>query len=210
MKQIIVLFIVLNFGFCFGQKKADKYLDMNQNIISKKEFYQKRNYDINVDVYVQTDSLIIGALIPRVNYGKLSDIELNQLRQYLGKISGKIFPSTHFIIINYLSSTPKKPYYGRKSHWTILDKSYTRKLKKMDNVSQIWVNNPDNVLLEYFHSDRINWNEDILRIIETTFFPFEIEFGSFAIINPNGNYLVRWAEYGPQNVFDFLETCKKL
>lgn len=202
--------MVLNIGFCFGQKKANKYLDINRNVVSKKEFLQKKDYSKNVDVYIHTDSLIIGTLIPRVNYGNLSDIELNQLRQYLGKISGKNFPSTHFIIINYLSSTPKKPYYGKKSHWTILDKSYTRQLKKIDDISQIWVNNPDNMLLEYFHSDRINWNEDTLRIIETTFFPFEIEFGSFVIINPNGNYIVRLAEYGPQNVYDFLKICKKL
>ena len=208
-KCLTIIFLLVNY-FSFSQEFKKKYLDINKNEITEKQFCKQKNYKVNHPVFIQYDSLKIGMLVRRKNIGKLDKIELNQLRQYLSRLSNGKINSYKAIVLNYLSSTPITPYFGKKSHWTIFKKDYLKNLNKIPNVQQIWINNPDNQNLEYFHNDRIKWIEDSNRIIEKLFFPFEFEFGSFVVINSNGNYISYYAEYGKKEVLDFTKECLKL
>ena len=208
-KCIIIIFLLVNY-FSFSQKFKKKYLDINKNEITEKEFLKQKDYKVNHPVFIQYDSLKIEMLVRRKNIGKLDKIELKQLRQYLSRLSNQIINSSEAIVLNYLSSTPTTPYFGKKSQWTIFKKDYLKKLNKIPKVQQIWINNPDNKNLEYFHNDRIKWVEDSNRIIEKLFFPFEFEFGNFVVINSNGNYISYYAEYGKKEVLDFTKECLNL
>ena len=210
MKKIFIIIFLLVSSFSFSQELKNKYLDINNNEITKRQFRKQKDYKVNYPIFVQYDSLKIGMLVRRKNIGKLDKIELNQLKQYLSKLSNEKINSDKVIVLNYLSSTPITPYFGEKSHWTIFKQDYLKDLNKIPNIQQIWVNNPDNQNLEYFHNDRIKWIEDSNRIIEKLFFPFEFEFGSFVVINSNGNYISYYAEYGKKEVIDFTKECLKL
>ena len=210
MKQFyLTLFLLINL-LSFSQEFEKKFLDINKNEITEKEFYKQKDYSINLDVFIQSDSLIIGMLVRRKNKGKLDKIQSKQLKEYLTRISGEKIDSSKILVINYLSSTPKTPYFGKESQWTIFKNDYLKSLHKIPNIQQIWINNPDNQNLKYFHNDRINWVEDSNRIIENIFFPFEFEFGNFVVINPNGNYISYYAEYGKEEVLNITKECIKL
>ena len=211
MKKTILFisFLFINYH-SYSQEFEKIYLDVNKKEITEKQFHKQKDYKINHQVFIQSDSLIIGMLVKRKNQGKLDKIESNQLRLYLSRLSGETIDSSKTIVINYLSSTPVTPYLGKKSHWTIFKKDYLKGLNKIPNIQQVWINNPDNQNLEYFHNDKINWIEDSNRIIENLFFPFEFEFGNFVVINSNGNYISYYAEYGKDKVINFTKECIEL
>ncbi|MDT0295111.1 hypothetical protein ACFQ3R_04690 [Mesonia ostreae] len=205
----LISFLLINL-LSFSQEFQKKFLDINKNEITKKQFYKQNDSKTNLDVFIQSDSLIIGMLVRRKNQGKLDKKQSKQLTEYLSRISGEKIDSSKTLVINYLSSTPKTPYFGKVSQWTIFKNDYLKSLHKIPNIYQIWINNPDNQNLKYFHNDRINWIEDSNRIIENIFFPFEFEFGSFVVINSNGNYISYYAEYGKEEVLTITKECIKL
>jgi len=206
---LFIIYLFISY-FSFSQEYVRKYFNVNKKEITQKKFYKQKNYKVNLDVFIQSDSLIIGMLVNRTNQGKLDEIKLSQLRQYLSRLSGKNIDSSKTIVINYLSSTPKTFNNSKKSTWTIFNKNYLISLNKLSNIHQIWVNNPNNLNLEYFHKDKINWVEDSNRIIENQFFPFEFQYGNFVVINSNGNYISHYAEYGPEEVLKYTKKCIKL
>lgn len=210
MKTFFVIVLSFINYVSFSQDIEKKCLDIDNNEITKKQFYKQIDYKVNHEVFLKSDSLIIGMLVRRKNVGKLDKTQLKQLRQYLSRLSSKTVEASKTILINYLSSTPKTPYFGKKSQWTIFKEEYSTSLNEIPNIQQIWMNNPDNQNLDYFHNDRINWIEDSSRIIENLFFPYEFEFGNFVIINPNGSYISYYAEYGKDEVLSFIDECKRL
>ncbi|MFD2552527.1 hypothetical protein ACFSQP_11960 [Bizionia sediminis] len=114
MKQFFLILFLLIHLLSFSQEFEKKYLDINKNEITEKQFYKQKDYNINLDVFIQSDSLIIGMLVRRKNQGKLDNTQLKQLTEYLSRISGEEIDSSKTLVINYLSSTPKTPYFGKK------------------------------------------------------------------------------------------------
>ncbi|TQD38890.1 hypothetical protein [Haloflavibacter putidus] len=209
MRVFLIFFIAVNY-LGFSQDLEEKYFNINKEEISKRKFRKSKDYAVNVPVFYQNDSMRVGMLVKRKNYGILEREEFEQLKQYLSKLTKRKFEEQKTILINYLSSTPKTPYFGKKSHWTILRKENIEKITRLDNVEHIWINNPKNQNLEYFHKDRINWVEDSSRVVERLFFPYEFEFGNFVVINPQGKYISYFAEYGPEKVIAFIKESENL
>lgn len=202
MRPITVFFLMI--GFClFAQKKEIKYYDFAGNEVSKNQFHSKINHSHNLDIYIETDSLIIGKLINRKKHGKLNKIELSQLTQYLSKISGKQI-SSKIIFIHYI-------YYGnldpKNQNWHYLEKDLG-KLNKIDNVHYIFITNPGSLLLN-FHENQIDWVEDTNRIIENVFFPFKFVTESFVVIDSRGNYISAYFEYSYQGIIDLIKEIKR-
>ena len=114
MKKFFIIIFLLVSSFSFSQELKNKYLDINNNEITKRQFRKQKDYKVNYPIFVQYDSLKIGMLVRRKNIGKLDKIELNQLKQYLSKLSNEKINSDKVIVLNYLSSTPINSLFWRK------------------------------------------------------------------------------------------------
>ena len=204
MKLLPYLFLILAIS-CYGQRKKKYFFDAYGKQVTKTEFQSKINHAYNLSYKVENDTAILSNIIVRRFNGKLDSATHHQLQQYLIKISGREIDTTKIVVINYLSGLDK--VYSKKdelAHGTIYDSDYIPVLNKIAQNEQFWVNKyPEN--LDHHHGKTLNWHHDTDAFIEKTFFPYHFNYGSVAIIHPNGNYFIYFGEYGKDEVWLHLK-----
>lgn len=100
-------------------------------------------------------------LITRQISGQLDEKNFTTLKLYLTELSDRQIDSTQNIVINYLNPYPKKnENYSSKSGWNVLDGDYIKKLHKIADINQFWINSPESDNLEFYHKNKINWITD--------------------------------------------------
>jgi hypothetical protein len=87
-----------------------------------------------------------------------------------------------------------------------LYKNYIRKLKKMDSVNQFFMYKSSEGTKTY--GKKINWIRDEFGTIEKTFFRLNYPFGSYILIDKDGNYYVQKGEYYILEIIDLLKNKK--
>ena len=207
MKKILsaVIFFTLLFGY--SQKKTEKYYNEEGKEISKKLFKKRLSNRKNIKGYIEDSTAVHYALLSRSVIGKLDNKNFSILKSYLDRLSGFKLDTTKFIVINYLSSKPAKSENTKpKSTWNVLDLDYFRKLNKIGNIQQYSICNPANDNLKYFHEDRINWLADDGGLIKRMFFLYDVKYGGFLIIRPNGVFVYFLGEHSKYRIW---ETAKK-
>ncbi|PZR19643.1 MAG: hypothetical protein DI539_13390 [Flavobacterium psychrophilum] len=205
MKQLLFYFFFVA-TTCNAQSKKELYFDTDSTAITKNEFIKRTDHAINVGGSVEKNGVVINKLFIRKKIDTLVPEKYIQLRKYLN-MSGSNFDN-QIIVINYYSGLDTVlPNEGR-SQWNLYNKNYAKKLKKMGNISQFWIYKYDKNL-SHHHADEINWHHDKSGLIEKTFFPYHFNFGSCAVILPNGKYYTYFGEYGYDEVFAGIDELKK-
>jgi len=193
IKLLLLLFIPFNI---FSQTKSLIFYNENGEKITREEFIKTKDYRENLDLYFESDSTQIGHLITRKKFGYLDKMTFTKLKTYLTELSGKQIDSTQNIVINYLTAYPKKEENTKsRSTWNLLDRDYPRKLHKMANISQFWISSPQSGNLKYYHHNRINWITDKDNFFKNLFFKYEVRYGNYILIKPDGKFFYRLGEH---------------
>lgn len=204
MRIIIFTIILLISINAFGQTKPMIFYNENGEEITEQNFNDTQDYSKNIDFYFENDSLQIGILITRQKSGQLDEKSFTNLKSYLNELSEKQIDSTQNIVINYLTAYPKKEENSKsRSAWTVFDKDYLKKLHKIANINQFWINSPECDNLEYNHKDKINWISDKENLFKKLFFPYElIRYGNFLLIKPDGKFYYYLGEHGKSQIWE--------
>jgi hypothetical protein len=206
--KILLLQILLLSSVAFAQNKKEYYLDENWTQLSKKDFIKKIDHSINIAHNVENDTAIFRKLYVRKNYGMLSQLKADSIREYISELMGHPVDKQKVLVINYYSGLDQYIAPPAISRWNIYDRDYLKKLHKIANIEQLYVYKyPEN--LRYHNDKRINWHFDKEALIENTFFPYHFNYGSFVIIHPNNNYSLYYGEYGKDTVWEMVEEMVK-
>lgn len=196
---IFILFTCLT----FGQEKPIVFYNESGEKISKQNFIETKDYSKNLDLYFENDSTQIGLLVTRKKFGQLDKNTFENLKLYLTELSDKRIDSTQNIVVNYLTAYPKKnENTNSKSGWNVLQRDYLKKLHKIANINQFWIHSSECNNLEYNHQKRINWIEDKDDLLKKLFFPYEVRYGNFLLIKPDGKFYYYLGEHSKYQIWE--------
>ncbi|AEH01729.1 hypothetical protein [Lacinutrix sp. 5H-3-7-4] len=210
MNKIITVFFIFFISLSYAQKiKKNQYYSYEFKEISKDSFYSLLDKDENLTLKYENDSTYINAIFKIKRKASFTKDEFNNLKKKLEVLSNKKIDLNSTIIINYLSKNPKIKDSINKTKWNIFHKKYLKKIKKELNVSVFWINNPLQKNLRYYRDDLVNWIEDKDHYFRDLLFPYDFLYGSFSVIDNQGNYISNYGEYGKQQVIEYLEELNK-
>ncbi|WP_299157076.1 hypothetical protein [uncultured Christiangramia sp.] len=203
---LFMLFTSLN----FGQEKSIVFYNENGEKISKQKFIKTKDYGKNLDLYFENDTTQIGLLITRQKFGQLDKNTFEYLKSYLSELTDKPIDSTQNIVINYLTAYPKKDENKKsRSGWNVLNRDYLKKLHKIGNIIQFWIHSAECDNLEYHHQKSINWEEDEDNLLKKLFFPYEVRYGNYILIKPDGKFYYFLGEHSKYHIWENAEKFFK-
>ena len=204
--RLTFLFILFTY-LTFGQEKPMIFYNESGEKISKPNFIKTKDYSKNLDLYFENDTTQIGLLVTRKKFGQLDKNTFENLKSYLTVLTDKKIDSNQNIVINYLTAFPKKADNTKsRSTWNILDKDYLKKLHKIADINQFWIHSPESDNLKYYHQDKINWIADKESIFKKLFFPYEVRYGNYVLIKPDGKF---YYYLGEHSKYEIWEKSKK-
>ncbi|MGY0393269.1 hypothetical protein ACW5R3_12010 [Bizionia sp. KMM 8389] len=204
--RFIFIFIFFT-SVILGQQKPMIYYNEAGKEINQQEFIETKKNRDNLDLYFDNDSIQIALLIKRQKFGHLDKKTFEDLKSYLSDLTKKSIDSTQNIVINYLTAFPKKADNTKsRSTWNVLNKDYLVKLHKIADISQFWISSPESDNLKYFHQKKINWKTDKANLFEKLFFTYEVPYGNFILIKPDGKF---YYFLGEHSKYEILEKAKK-
>ena len=202
--KYLLIFLIPISGF--SQEKEEIFYDESGVEVTEESFLASIDHRKNLDLYFENDSTLYGILVTRQRFGKLDEETFNNLKSYLISLSGTSIDSTENIVVNYLSPNPGIEKDSKeKSAGNIFDRNYLKKLHKIPNIKQFWINSPEADNLEHYHRNRIDWLADKENVFEELFFPYKIKSGNFLLIKPDGSYYYYLGEYGKDQVWEASE-----
>lgn len=187
----------------FGQEKPIIFYNESGEKINRQEFIKTKNYIKNLDLYFENDTTQIALLVTRQKFGKLDKNTFEKLKSYLTELTNKKIDSTQNIVINYLTAFPSKADNTKsRSTWNILDKDYLKKLHEIADINQFWINSPESDNLKYYHQNKINWIADKERLFKKLFFPYEVRYGNYILIKPDGEFYYYLGEHSKYQIWE--------
>lgn len=200
---ILITLFIANYGF--SQEKKLFFYNENVEEITKDEFYKQRNYQKNLDLYFENDTLINCVLIQRKNYGQLSEEDFKKLKNSL---SSNTNLDGELIVIVYYPGKDRCNGMERISTWNIFDNDYLRKLRKINSYNHFWIyKNDEN--LKYYHPRKVKWTKDTDQIVEKLFFKFHYPCFSSVVIDKKGNYISYYGEFGKREIWEMSSELSK-
>lgn len=207
--KLTILFILFT-CLTFGQEKPIVFYNESGQKINEQNFIETKDYSKNLDLYFENDTTQIGVLVTRKKFGQLEKNTFENLKSYLYELTNREIDSTQNIVINYLTAYPKKDENpNSKSKWNLLQKGYLKKLHKIENISQFWIHSPESDNLEYNQQKRINWIADKENLIKHLFFPFEVRYGNYLFIKPDGKFYYFLGEHSKHQILEDAEKFFK-
>ena len=207
IKYLIILLISIK---AFGQTKPIEFYNENGEKITKEEFFESKDPAKNLDIYFEDDSLQFGLLITRLEFGQLDPPTFTKLKSYLTEISQTQIDSTQNIVINYLTAYPKREGSTKpRSTWNVLDRNYLKRLHKIADIKQFWINSPQADNLKFYHHNKINWIADEENLLKKLFFPYEAKHGHYILIRSNGKFYYYLGEHSKYQIWEDAEKFFK-
>lgn len=196
------MFLLFTCSF-FGQEKPIVFYNEGGEKISKQQFFETKDYRNYLDLYFENDTTQIGLLVTRQKFGQLDKNSFENLKSYLTELSDKQIDSTQNIVINYLTAYPKKDENTTsRSGWNVLNRDYLKKLHKIANINQFWMNSLECDNLEYFYHKKINWIADKNNLLKELFFPYEVRYGNYVLIKPDGKFYYYLGEHSKYQIWE--------
>ena len=207
--RLILLFILFT-SLASGQKKPIVFYNESGEKINKQKFIKTKDYVKNLDLYFENDTTQIGVLITRQKFGQLEKSTFEYLKSYLTELTDKPVDSTQNIVINYLTAYPKKEENkSSRSGWNVLHRDYLKKLHTIGNINQFWIHSPECDNLEYNYQKRINWIEDEANLLKNLFFPYQVRYGNYILIKPDGKFYYYLGEHSKYQIWEAAEKFFK-
>ncbi len=203
---LFILFTCLT----FGQETPIVFYNESGEKISQQEFIDTKDYSKNLDLYFENDSTQIGLLVTRQKFGQHDKSTFEKLKSYLTELTDKPIDSTQNIVINYLTAYPiKDEKRNTRSRWNVLHRDYPKKLHKIANINQFWIHSSECDNLEYYHQKRIKWIEDKDSLLKKLFFPYEVRYGNYILIKPDGKFYYYLGEHSKYKIWENAEIFFK-
>lgn len=201
--RIVSALIILLFSLkTMGQNKHILYYSEEGKRISGQQFKTLRNYNKNLDLYFENDSTQVGLLVTREKYGHLDSVTAGNLKLYLTQISGKSIDSTDNIVVNFLTYRPEEENASRPlSKHNVLYKDYLKGLHKSPNINQFWIGSGESDL-SYLQKYEIDYTVDEEGVFKILFFPYEVKYGNFILIKPDGSYYYYLGEHSKSQIWE--------
>lgn len=207
--RLTFLFIIFT-SLAFGQERPIVFYNESGEKISKQKFIKTKDYNKNLDLYLENDTTQIGLLITRRKFGQLDKNTFKYLKSYLTELTDNQIDSTQNIVINYLTAYPKKnETKNSRSGWNVLDRDYLKNLHKIENINQFWIHSSECDNLEYYHQKRINWIEDEENLLKKLFFPYPVRYGNYILIKPDGKFYYYLGEHSKYQIWENAEKFFK-
>jgi len=212
MKTKLLNLSLLFFTFSILAQKKEVYLNESQIKNEDLIFISKKKYNINVKGFIyynfqfDLDTLTLNVKVERIQKGEISIKRLDSIKHELTEISGDSIPNNNLIVINYYHGLDACNSTGNISYVRGLYKNYTRKLKKMNNVSQFFMYESPEGTENY--GKKLNWIDDRFDTMKNTFLPLNYPCGSYILIDKDGNYYVQKGEYYILEIIDLLKNKK--
>lgn len=204
MKYLIILLLSVQ---AFTQTKPIVFYNENGEEITEENFLKSRDYRRNLDLYFENDSMQYGLLIQRQKFGQLDQKTFAGLKTYLTDLSHTPIDSAQNIVVNYLTALPKRAEnITSRSGWNVLDRDYLKKLHRIAPINQFWINSPDSDNLKYYHQNKINWITDRDNLFKRLFFRYEVRYGNYILIKPDGKF---YFSMGEHSKYEILENAEK-
>jgi len=197
-KYFISLLLVSAVNLAYSQVKNKIFYNENLEEITESSFHKQKNFEKNLDIYFENDTIMISFLIKRKNHGKLDDSNFKKLKKNLSPDKELINKIT---VIVYYPGKDDCNETERNSTWSIFDKDYLKKLNKICDYNHFWVYKDDENL-KYYHPKEVKWEKDNNQFIEKTFFEFHYPCFSAVIIDENGKFISYFGEFGKSKIWE--------
>lgn len=206
----LTFFFVFFVSLAFGQDKPVVFYNEAGEKISKETFIKTRNYHKNFDLYFENDTTQIGVLVTRQKFGQLDKQTFVRLKTYLKQLTDKSISDSQYIVINYLTANPKKAENKKsRSGWNIFHGDYLRKLHKTADIKQFWMYSTNCDNLDYHYQNKVHWVPDKTGLLKRLFSAYEVPYGYYVLIKPDGKYFYSLGEYGKHDVWENAEKFFK-
>ena len=173
-KYFISLLLVSAVNLAYSQVKKKIFYNENLEEITESSFHKQKNFEKNLDIYFENDTIMISFLVKRKNYGKLDESNFKKLKKNL---------------------SPDKELINK------ITKDYLKKLNKICDYNHFWVYKDDENL-KYYHPKEVKWEKDNNQFIEKTFFEFHYPCFSAVIIDENGKFISYFGEFGKSTIWE--------
>lgn len=210
-----LLLITLFAFFVFQKSHSQKttYLDVDGKKLSKGEFREKwTNEGLNLYAWQYKDENVNNYIELRKGLFETSIQNFDSIRSLFKTIYNVKIPKKHTILLEYRFIDDMCTKKSGNNKWTESELDYkvaftngTRSELKSERITYITLfengiilENHTNKKGEYFFNDRSNYFRDIL-------FKSPSLCGSYALIKPNGETLVRNGEYNAEFMAEHLE-----
>jgi hypothetical protein len=194
--SITLLLFIINLSF--SQEKKKIFYNDNFEEVTESNFYKQKNYERNLDLYFENDTLITSLLIKRKNYGQLNDSIFKKFQKNLLPNKELIY---EIIVIIYYPGKDNCNRVDRSSRWNIFDNDYLKKLNKITKFNHFWIYKDDENL-KYYHPRQVKWEKDNNQFIEKTFFELHYPCFSAVVIDKSGKYISYFGEFGKSTIWE--------
>lgn len=207
MKLLSFLFTACLYStYGFTQDTTDIYLDEYGLRITKEEFNALAENNVAY-FYLEgnTESGKVYFVEKRIEFGKVNEDVVNQLRNQLEALSGSEINKKNYILANFHPGID--PCNANNGLRVYSLNSFYKRIKRQKDVSQFFI---------YKYKDRfvtinesLSWYPDRTNLWQTYFFKHHYPCGSFVIIRPDGQFYLVKGEYDIRQVFKGLKELKK-
>ncbi len=181
-RLFFILIIIFSFIKCSSIKEKPLLLyDTENNLVSQDEFYKKMDFRYNIDVYYETDTSRVGALVIRSKFGKFDSINFGEIKKLLSLSFDTIIDFNKPVVINY--------YLDLKDNVDCAHEFY------FESTTEELINfySQFNILhvVDKYYSHNLKFNKikvDKLDLIRSTFIKYRIRCLNYIAIKPNGSY----------------------
>jgi hypothetical protein len=171
-----------------AKRKAEYLLDENDFRIEQNLFKEKiKNPDYQYVVY-ENDTALIGKILRREDFGKISQNERTEIVKSIKEITGKKIEDSQTIVLNFYYKDSPEPKGSCIDHY-LSDTTYKRFLKKQKNLFQVFITEKN-----YSYKSE-NTFEDKQDRIRKALFKYPVRCGNYIIIMPNGDFYRKLGEY---------------
>ncbi len=202
MKKLSFLFIVLFLQMIHAQNKH-KFYNVDGNEITQEQFETQYDRLENFILDYEGSNSNEHHLINYQSEEKLQASTTSSIYSYLENITGNQLDRSKNLLVSYLSSTNSE--IDGDSKWDVLNQRYNEIIAERGDVTRLWIHSPDLENLEPFQIKDIMWYEDKNRMFEEKFFPKDVPYGGFLILQPDGNAFIRLHEHTNQDITDNID-----
>ena len=205
-----IFFLILFFNNSANGQNKIIYVNENLELISKEDYYNKKNNSDFLYSQYDSDTLIIKTKAKRQNKGILDESIRIRIKDYInniGKNENKI-TNDDIIVINYYPGLDNCNKGSGNDFLINKYATYTGKIKKIKNVKQFYFYKDIGNTKKY--GEKLIWFKDSHNIFEKLFFKIHYPCGSYLIIFPDKTYVTYFGEYNLDNIFKELESKKRL
>ena len=190
--KLILLLLTFCFTFTFSQKK-ELYVNEDLKLISKTEFENETHNSVSSNFRFELDTCFLNVKVLKHKKGTIEMSLLDSIKKNFSKTNSQKINDTDILLINYYPGNDKCSTTSYKENFKKRHNQVNKKMNKIENLKQLFIYKSNENIKDF--GEKINWQQDFNKLIETIFFPIDYPCGGYIIIDNKGNYMIERGEY---------------